>query len=99
MSDENKLIRDAGNGVRARQLLEEELLVDAFKMLEDAYTLAWRNTKIDDHAGREKLFLAVNVVGKVRDHLQSAVINGKLAQAELDEIARANERRRIFGII
>lgn len=99
MSNDNKLIRDAGRAVRARQLLEDELLVDAFKTLEEAYTLGWRNTTAGDTAAREKLFLAVNIVGKVRDHLTAAVTNGRLAQAELDEIARTAERKKRFGII
>jgi len=98
MTDENKLIRDSGQAIRARQLLEDEMLVDAFKTLEDAYTLAWRSTTIDDNSAREKLFLAVNIVGKVRRHLESVVTNGKLAQAELAEIAAAAERRKRFGI-
>ena len=99
MSDENKLIRDTGRAIRARQLLEDEMLVEAFKMLEDAYTLGWRNTAIDNAAGREKLFLAVNIVGKVREHLGRAVIDGKLAQAELNEIAATAARKKRFGII
>lgn len=99
MTDENKLIRDSSKGVRARQLLEDELLVDGFKVLEEAYTLAWRSTALDDTAGREKLFLAINIVGKVRKHLEIAITNGKLAKAELEEIARAAERRKLLGII
>lgn len=100
MSNLDQLTRDTGHAVRARQLLEDELLVEAFKMLEEAYTLAWRSSLVNDTAAREKLFLAVNIVGKVRDHLKLAVTNGKLAQAELDEIARTAERaKRRFGII
>jgi hypothetical protein len=99
MSDENKLIRDTGRALRARQLLDDEMLVDAFKTLEDAYLAGWRRTTIEDVAGREKLFLAVNIVAKVRDHLTAAVTNGKLAQAELNEIAAAAERKKRFGII
>lgn len=34
------------------------------------------------------MFLAINVLGKVRDHLASIVANGKLAEAELRELAR-----------
>jgi hypothetical protein len=73
--------------------------MDAFRLLEDSYTLAWRATRIEDVAAREKLFLAINVVGKVRDHLSQIIINGKLAQAELKELAQTAERRRRFGIV
>ncbi len=58
-------------------------LGEAFRTLEDNYASAWRATVIDDVAGRAKLFLAINVVGKDRDHLGTIVANGKLAQAEL----------------
>ena len=99
MTDENKLDQAVGKGGRAQDLLDNELLSDAFTGLEDSYTAAWRATGIDDVAAREKLFLAINIVGKVRDHLAAIVTNGKLAQAELKEIAQAAERRKRFGIL
>lgn len=100
MTDENKLIRDSGRGIRARQLVENELLAEAFKGLEDAYTKAWRGTTIEDVAAREKIFLAINVVGKVREHLVAMVVDGKLAQAELESLARlAEQRKKRFGIL
>ena len=37
-------------------------------------TAAWRATTIDDAAAREKLFLSINVVGKVRDHLTACTV-------------------------
>jgi len=36
---------------------------------------------------RERLWQAVHVVGKVRDHLKMLLDGGKLAQAELDNVA------------
>jgi hypothetical protein len=97
--DEIKLGEAAAKATRAQDLLDNELLCDAFKGLEDSYTSAWRATGIDDVAAREKLFLAINIVGKVRDHLTSILTNGKLAQAELKELARTAERRKRFGIV
>jgi hypothetical protein len=99
MTDENKLDKAAAKAVRAEVLLDNELLTEAFCGLEDSYTAAWRATAIDDVAAREKLFLAINIVGKVRDHLTAIVTNGKLARAELKELAQVAERRRRFGII
>lgn len=97
--DDIKLGEAAAKATRAQDLLENELLSEAFKGLEDSYTAAWRATGIEDVAAREKLFLAINVVGKVRDHLTSIVTNGKLAQAELKELARTAARRKRFGIV
>ncbi|MGJ4946439.1 hypothetical protein ACQR1W_38190 [Bradyrhizobium sp. HKCCYLS1011] len=99
MADEWELQQTAAKAVRAQALLEDELLSEAFSALEASYTSAWRRTIIDDVAGREKLFLAINVVGKVRDHLSGVVANGKLAQAELKELAELAERKKRFGIL
>jgi hypothetical protein len=99
MSDESKLEQAATKAVRAQHLLDNELLAEAFKGLEDSYTAAWRATTIDDAGAREKLFLAINIVGKVRDHLTAIVTNGRLAQAELKELAQLAERRKRFGIV
>lgn len=99
MSDENRLDQAAAKAVRAQQLLDSDLLSEAFTALEENYTAAWRATTIDDVGAREKLFLAINVVGKVRDHLGSVVANGKLAQAELKELSQVAERRKRFGIL
>lgn len=99
MTDEDALSRAATRAVRAQSLLDNELLLEAFSGLEDAYTKAWRATTIEDVSGREKLFLAINIVGKVRDHLNAVVSNGTLAAAELKDLAETSERRRRFGII
>ena len=97
--NEDALSQAAAKAARAQNLLDNELLAEAFKGLEDAYTGAWRASKIEDVSAREKLFLAINVVGKVRDHLTAIVQNGKLAQAELKELAETAERKRRFGIL
>ena len=99
MTDEASLNEAATRGLRTQELLDNELLAEAFTALEASYISAWRATGIDDLSGREKLFLAVNIVGKVRDHLGSVVANGKLAEAELKELARVAERRKRFGIL
>jgi len=99
MSDESRLDQAVARALRAQELIDSELLTETFKTLEQDYTSAWRATVIDDVVGREKLFLAINIVGKVRDHLNAVVANGKLAQAELKELTQIAERRRRFGIL
>ncbi|WP_298243752.1 hypothetical protein [uncultured Bradyrhizobium sp.] len=99
MSDESALERAAARAARAEALCDDEILNEAFAALENSYIAAWRATSVDDAAGREKLFLAINIVGKVRDHLAGVVANGKLARAELKELAETAERRKRFGII
>lgn len=93
MTDESRLSIDASRGRHAQSLIDDEILTGAFKGLEDAYIQAWRTAKIDDVSGREKLFLAVNIVGKVRDHLIAVVNDGKLAAKELRDLADIAERK------
>jgi hypothetical protein len=99
MTDQLALQRAVNRAQQARDLLDNELLKDAFKGLEDAYTAAWRGTTIDDVNGREKLFLAINVVGKVRDHLAKTVSDGSIAEAEIKDLRETAERKRRFGIL
>lgn len=98
MSDEDALSQAAAKAARAQSLLGNDLLTEGFEELEASYTAAWRATMIDDVSGREKLFLAINIVGKVRDHLNAVVSNGKLAAAELKHLAETSERKRRLGI-
>lgn len=94
MTDEIALARATQQAAQAQRLLDDDMLKAAFKTLEDTYQQAWRGTMIDDVSGREKLFLAINIVGKVRDHLQAAVSNGKLAARELKDLADTAERQK-----
>lgn len=99
MIDEIALTRATERASRAERLQADDILTEAFKTLEDGYIAAWRATTIDDVSGREKLFLAINVIGKVKDHLTAVISNGKLAAAELEELRRVSERRKRFGIV
>jgi hypothetical protein len=89
----------ANRGRRAQELLDHDLLKDAFKALEDGYVEAWRTTAATDTVGREKLFLAINVVGKVRDHLAKVAADGKLAAKEIQIMIAEEERKKLFGLI
>ena len=98
MSDDRLL--DARNrAVRAQALVDDPLLKEGFDTLEAAYIAAWRATRPEDQNAREKLYLAVNVIGKLREHLQSVIANGRIADAELHALTQEQERRKRFGII
>ena len=96
MADEIALNRAAERGARAQRLLEDNLLAEAFAMLDAEYTKAWRATAARDTDARERLWQAVNVLRKVKDHLTKIVSDGKLAQREIDQLA---QRRKRFGMI
>ena len=81
---------------RAEALLRNDLLIEAFAILDAEYVKAWRLTHINDVNARERLFQAVQIVAKIKDHLGKVLNNGKLAQRELDDL---EAKRKRFGII
>jgi hypothetical protein len=99
MPDEIALQKQVNRAQKAGSLLESELLKEAFDELEKSYIAFWRQTKPEDQLAREKAFIAINIVGKVRDHLHAVVQNGKLASAELNKMHADAERKKRFGII
>jgi len=95
--DAHKSHEDAARGRRA--LAEFEQVSAALDTLEREYTRAMVATGALDDAGRARLWQAVHVVRKVRDHLESTIRNGKFAEAQIAEIARMGERRKLLGIV
>jgi hypothetical protein len=89
---EDKLHRDIARGNRARAIIDDELLVEAFARLDADYVAAWRATAARDTYARERLWQATQIVGKVRGHLTAVLSNGKLAQRQLDELAARTQR-------
>ncbi|HEY1362643.1 MAG TPA: hypothetical protein VGF60_10390 [Xanthobacteraceae bacterium] len=75
---EDKLNRDIVRGAHAHALMQNELLQEAFTRLEADYIAAWRLTPARDTDARERLWQAVNVLGKVKDHIARQPCAGRL---------------------
>jgi hypothetical protein len=82
----DELAQDVARGHRAQALLSDDLLAGAFDTLRAEYLKAWEASRYNDTDGRERLWQAIQVLGKVRTQLISYVNDGKLAQAELNQI-------------
>jgi hypothetical protein len=96
---EDKLRNATIRASRAQALIDDPLLKEAFETLDAAYIKAWRDSDARDDDGRQRLWQALQVLGKVRGHLASVVNNGKLAQAEIDKLVADEARKKRFGII
>jgi hypothetical protein len=83
---EIELGKAAAKGSRAQQLLDSDILNECFESLKKEYLDYWLMTHINDVNGRERLFQAVQIVGKVREHLQKIAANGRLATRDLSSI-------------
>jgi hypothetical protein len=98
MSDD-KLQTDINRGQRAEQLLADPLLTEAFEKLESEYIAFWKNTgtRAEETNARERIWHAVQVIGKVRSHLRSVMADGTIARKELDDLIDKKPKR--FGIV
>lgn len=96
MSDEHKLLRDKGRALGAQSLLDNDLFNDAIASIERDLIIAWKATPARDTDGRERCWSAVQQVGKIKTYFETVLRDGKLAEAELKELAE-RPRRSIFG--
>ena len=77
----DKQIRE---GQRAAQLLDDPLLKQAFEDLLETYKQEIFNTNFADDNRRRSLWMAYNMVDKIRGHLQTIMESGKLASKDLE---------------
>ena len=73
-------------GKRAEVLLNDPLLKTAFEDLLEIYKQEIFNTKFAESEKRTYLWVAYNLVDKIKGHLQSIMASGKLTQQELDQL-------------
>lgn len=99
MIDEHKLLRDSGKSVEAQALLDNALFNEALASIERDLMAAWKATPPRDTDGRERCWAAVQQLGKLKGYFEAVLNDGKLAAAQLKELAETSERKRRFGII
>ena len=86
MSERNPYI-ESGKGMQAKELLENPIIVEAFVELERRYMEAWRQSKPADQEERERLWLAVGILGEIQRHLRVVIDNGAIANRDIDKIS------------
>ena len=71
-------------GKRAQVLLNDPLLKQAFEDLLETYKQEIFNTSFADDNKRRSLWMAYNMLDKIRGHLQTIMESGKLASKDLE---------------
>lgn len=80
---EGKRREEQNRGERAKALMRDPLIVEAFDVLEGKYIEAWKDSSssLDE---RETLFQMYQALMVVRGHLSEVIETGDLAKLELD---------------
>lgn len=73
-------------GHHALALLEDELMAEAFTNIREELRHRWEQSPIEDSAGREKLYLSVQMLEKVQSYLRDVLQTGRLAYEQEDNI-------------
>ena len=82
---EAQLRNEATRGQRANELMADELIVEAFELLQDRLTQEWANSPVRDSEARERIWLMQKLLKNVGDHLSEIAQTGKLASLQLEQ--------------
>lgn len=80
MASEHERIYD---GNRAREVLENEAFIQAWTDIEQELTEAWRSSPARDVEGREKIYLTLHLLYKLKAKVTQTFETGKLAELDL----------------
>lgn len=83
MADEGKLRVQHDRGERAKRLLENELIVEAFEKIEAEITESWRNSAVDEAEKRHNAYLMGLLLERFKQHFRVIVAGGEKAQIDL----------------
>jgi len=82
------------DGNRARECLENEAFIQAFEDIEQELTNAWRTSPARDEAGREKIYLTLQLLTKLKATITHSLETGKLAELDLQHKRTLADRAR-----
>jgi hypothetical protein len=82
------LPQEDARGAKAREILDEPLVAEAFSKIEAEILTAWEDSPARDIEGREKLYQMLMLTRKVKRHFESVVLTGEMARRTLAEYAR-----------
>ena len=82
--------RAISRAARAKALAEDDILKEAFTAFEDELMALWRGTKMDAVAERERVWIMLKAIGRIRQHLQTVISDGKVSAAILEDLVGRN---------
>ena len=89
--ENNNLYQQVSRGTRAKALLDDPLLKEGFEYLFEQYRTEIFNTNYKDDEQRQVLWMAFNMLDKIKGHLLTAMETGKLASSELEQLTRQSK--------
>ena len=95
--EEAKLRSEATRGMRANELMSDEIMVEAFTTLDQRLTNEWANSPARDTEGRERLWLMLKLLKSVEGHLKEVATTGKMAALKLEQERTLMQRAKAWA--
>lgn len=92
----SNLEKDISRGLRAKQILEDDLMVEAADHIEKELWRVFNETNPNDAEGLMHVRQMKYMHAKYQEFLRAAVANGRLAQINL-EAKKKSLKQRVFG--
>ena len=94
MADNSALRRREARGKQAEKILQDDLVKEAFEMIERRVYEAWKSTTPEDDRARHDCYLMHQIFGDFQDFFKAAVTKGKTATTELIRTQKANHSQK-----
>lgn len=82
-------------GEQARQLLQNELYVDAVTQVKQAIIDKWQQAPLRDREGHHELKLMLKLLGDLTGYIQTTMETGKMAQIQLETERRMTKLKSV----
>ena len=79
---------ESNRGVKAKQIIENELFKESFATLKRSYEEAIFQTGPNDDIARTKIYLAYQILGKFENHFRTVMETGQLAEKQLQDLRK-----------
>lgn len=86
--------QDLQRAQHAKRLLDDSLLTEAFEQIRVFYMREWEASPARDAEGREKLWLMLKLLERVKGHLHVVLDGGKLAAKQLETQEKTTQRKK-----
>ena len=84
-------------GMRAEELMQDPLLIEAFSEIENGVISAMKRVAIGDEKAHRELIYMLQVIGSVKNHFQQVIQTGKMARLQAEESKAKKLLRRVVG--
>lgn len=82
-------------GEQARQLLQNELYVDAIEQVKQGIIDKWQQAPLRDREGHHELKLMLKLLGDLTGYIQTTMETGKMAQIQLETERRMTQLKSV----